>query len=113
CASCRCFVQAGDSIRRATVTGVQTCALPISSEQFNVNLIGPNSRLLTDTRSTGGTVQAAYRADVVRRPNVLLAGVEYVRSDVTRSEERRVGKEGRCETRERHGTERQKDQESA
>src|SRR5216117_16151 len=55
----------------------------LTSEQFNVNLIGPNSRLHTDTRSTGGTAQATYRADAFGRPNVLLAGVDYVRSDVT------------------------------
>src|SRR5881628_1249393 len=55
----------------------------LTSEQFNVNLLGSNSRLLTDTRSTGGTAQATYRADAFGRPNVLLAGVDYVRSDVT------------------------------
>ena len=54
----------------------------LTSEQFNVNLLGSNSRLLTDTRSTGGTAQATYRADAFGRPNVLLAGVDYVRSDV-------------------------------
>jgi iron complex outermembrane receptor protein len=55
----------------------------LRSEQFNVNFLGENTRHFTDTRSTGGTVQGTYRTDVLGRSNVLVAGVEYVRSDVT------------------------------
>ena len=67
----------------------------LHSEQFNVNFLGENTRLFTNTRSTGGTVQGTYRTDVLGRANVLVGGVDYVRSDVasrTRLEE--VGEPG-------------------
>jgi len=55
----------------------------LSTEQFNTNLITANSRLLNTTLSTGGRVQASYRATVARRDNMLILGAEYVRSRVT------------------------------
>ena len=55
----------------------------LSSEQFNVNLIDESSRLFTDSRSTGGTAQVAYRTEIFGLPDVLLGGVEYARTNVT------------------------------
>src|SRR5688572_31724887 len=69
------FFQAEDGIRDLTVTGVQTCALPISLEE------------------RGSEFQLILRQliDVaVRDPDV-----RNLRSEVRRSEERRVGKECR------------------
>jgi iron complex outermembrane receptor protein len=55
----------------------------LSVDQFNVNLAGPNTRLLNDTLSTGGRLQAIYKASVFGRDNALIAGAEYTRSYVT------------------------------
>src|SRR5690606_39743197 len=69
------FVQAGDGIRVFHVTGVQTCALPISAEfgtKYSVGLC------------TGSTVDSA--GEIV--PSGEPSGSGY-----SRSEERRVGKE--------------------
>src|SRR5215470_9807940 len=66
------FFQAEDGIRDATVTGVQTCALPISLRgEYRRPRAAPARRVLS-IRQPGGPV--------LRR---------------TRSEERRVGKECR------------------
>src|SRR5207245_7272366 len=67
------FFQAEDGIRDATVTGVQTCALPISYSL--VPLQHRHQRVRAD--ADGGQVSIARRLQ-------------------ERSEERRVGKEGRC-----------------
>src|SRR5207302_7369175 len=67
------FFQAEDGIRDFHVTGVQTCALPISSEQ--VRSTTTTSRRCRWRRGTG------------RRTTTLRSG--------SRSEERRVGKECR------------------
>src|SRR5450432_3572629 len=64
-----CFFQAEDVIRDLIVTGVQTCALPIS---------------------TG--VDHPFAVQYVDH---LVVGVEVVRRAIRRSEERRVGKECR------------------
>src|SRR5207245_8706520 len=74
----RFFFQAEDGIRDATVTGVQTCALPISESD-------------------------AYAPEHLSSPvgdffwvGVTFAGISY--NTEKRSEERRVGKEGRGPT---------------
>src|SRR5439155_10921051 len=76
------FFQAEDGIRDGHVTGVQTCALPIS---------------------TLSAVQAtiALTADSVARftkvpPRIAVAGLNPHAGEHGRSEERRVGKECRC-----------------
>src|SRR5688572_32825728 len=85
------FFQAEDGIRDLTVTGVQTCALPIypaalrTSHAFFPLVIGPagadgttvprSARVATLHASTEGLQDTAHRE---------------------RSEERRVGKECRC-----------------
>src|SRR5207237_7903786 len=73
------FFQAEDGIRDSSVTGVQTCALPI----FLESLLNPQSTL------TGkcSTASASFRTGVPGlRCNLILP----------RSEERRVGKEWKC-----------------
>src|SRR2546430_14285480 len=67
------FFQAEDGIRDLTVTGVQTCALPIS-------VVAPDA---------GGVERARFFAKKLDAP---LAIVDKRRVDVDRSEERRVGK---------------------
>src|SRR2546430_5247891 len=75
------FFQAEDGIRDLTVTGVQTCALPICSKQ----LTGDTASLSRDSRSNACNIRPDK--DVFR----LLASA-FRRA---RSEERRVGKECR------------------
>src|SRR5438270_1615919 len=69
------FFQAEDGIRDLTVTGVQTCALPISL----LSLRGSRSQ-----RSVSGARSRAARALAASAPRAM-----------GRSEERRVGKECR------------------
>src|SRR5207245_8700873 len=71
--TCFFFFQAEDGIRDATVTGVQTCALPISPGRLD--------------RDTGARAP---------HPCGHALGRLIVGEDVARSEERRVGKECRC-----------------
>src|SRR5207245_8033827 len=83
------FFQAEDGIRDATVTGVQTCALPISIPrpgEFGYNTWPANA-----WRTAGGAnCWAGMTVDAQR-------GVVYVPlGSASRSEERRVGKEGRA-----------------
>src|SRR5207245_7526478 len=92
------FFQAEDGIRDATVTGVQTCALPIfirrvrwvqSSEgEFAEQ---DESLIFTDVINRGIEL-AAQRQGF----NLLLSSVDVDDHDLSgrRSEERRVGKEG-------------------
>src|SRR5438270_8727883 len=79
------FFQAEDGIRDLTVTGVQTCALPICRPQ-------PRQRLRLDEAAPGGLRQRphARQADARRR-----CAHRPVRTRRGRSEERRVGKEWR------------------
>src|SRR5436305_7131591 len=75
------FFQAEDGIRDADVTGVQTCALPISRATTRA------SRERLHRRQPEALV-------VAREHERVRAGVDR-RELVVRSEERRVGKEGR------------------
>src|SRR5262249_59719373 len=96
--------QAEDGIRDWSVTGVQTCALPIS-RGTRVRYFGDYE--LRSILGKGG-MGAVYRARQVslNRPVALkmikagvLAGDDELRrfqNEAERSEERRVGKEGRC-----------------
>src|SRR5207245_7027496 len=88
------FFQAEDGIRAATVTGVQTCALPISAHSPALTgdvaplAPGPGPAQVGRLRSTPANGPAAAPGRVPRpRP---------------RSEERRVGKE--CRSRSSHGS---------
>src|SRR5438094_4099376 len=85
------FFQAEDGIRDRTVTGVQTCALPISGKLVAAN------KVLCYTVATEGGVRSEGKPmtseEVVRLAND--AQVRLVRFLYCRSEERRVGKECR------------------
>src|SRR5207249_6169129 len=78
------FFQAEDGIRDRNVTGVQTCALPISCR------VGPGRRWhrqSPDSNAREGSLPTSKRSRAARcRP----------RRREIRSEERRVGKECRC-----------------
>ncbi len=65
-----------------TVEG-NTFVRDLSVEQFNVNAAAENSRLLNHTRSVGGRIQASYDRSLFEHDNVLIAGAEYTRHDVT------------------------------
>src|SRR5260370_23580262 len=87
------FFQAEDGIRDSSVTGVQTCALPISHAKRRADaaaLVGP-------LPSQKRIHQTACRTGAISRFRPAFgAGVPYDRqTDERRSEERRVGKECR------------------
>src|SRR5256886_12408764 len=94
---CRFFLQAEDGIRVLTVTGVQTCALPISSalaRELGYLSAAEADRHTTVLQGLGlpvtaqfdpAAIEAAWTMDKKYR-----GGVRWVRS-----EERRVGKECR------------------
>src|SRR5207248_6099806 len=96
-------LQAEDGIRDRTVTGVQTCALPISPE-IGVNLAGAlaqsrDSRvLLIDADLRCGTVHELLRLNGGRGLVDFILDETLGLDDVVRqrSEERRVGKECRA-----------------
>lgn len=54
----------------------------LDSEQFNANLVGPNSRLINTTLSSGGTAQVRHAGPIAARHNVIIVGAEYTRSHV-------------------------------
>src|SRR5688572_31643261 len=82
------FFQAEDGIRDLTVTGVQTCALPISHKRATFN----QRELGADFHDFPSGLRSALR----QAPKVILVGEMRDRATVEiRSEERRVGKECR------------------
>src|SRR5205085_8147116 len=95
------FFQAEDGIRDLTVTGVQTCALPVSIRGAVTDVIVAcgNWSERRQREQTAATILAAliqasdgdYENEVITRTAVTLA--DALRAE--RSEERRVGKEGR------------------
>src|SRR5687768_17944777 len=89
------FFQAEDGIRDVAVTGVQTCVLPISLDDLDDGA-GDDPVLLLALldRAPGALVlRPLLRQD---QPALLVLLLEDQGLDVvTRSEERRVGKEGR------------------
>src|SRR2546430_7979763 len=86
--SCFCFFfQAEDGIRDLTVTGVQTCALPILKSSFNLPSTPKRTRRRARLRS-----YALLGEVFAPNPNVTR---EAKTAQKVRSEERRVGKECR------------------
>src|SRR5256886_3173186 len=88
------FFQAEDGIRDLTVTGVQTCALPISGtlHALAIHSTDALARGVGDVDDAASPLRAVQaigdeREDLVDRP--------VDRDAVRRSEERRVGKECR------------------
>src|SRR5439155_13425507 len=92
------FFQAEDGIRDGHVTGVQTCALPISGvsfaqlrwEHYHDQLVAARAKL------TPAQTDSAYHAGDVRLFQHILVSVPPSAASKVRSEERRVGKECRC-----------------
>src|SRR5256886_8133478 len=91
--SCCFFFQAEDGIRDLTVTGVQTCALPILNVQQRgrlqvLNALWKPRRIIAEANSIGQPLleRTGTRATACRR-------IHHDQSQ--RSEERRVGKECR------------------
>ena len=97
------FFQAEDGIRDTSVTGVQTCALPICSElnlsrlkELDIKFVHGDIRLSADLEPTMFDVDTII--DCSAEPSVLagFASPQYVlQTNLLRSEERRVGKECR------------------
>src|SRR5437667_2757988 len=88
------FFQAEDGIRDRDVTGVQTCALPISVRLLKAHPDVPE-RLAVVGFSFGGTVAALVAGRDSRIRAAVLAAAPAVAGPKFRSEERRVGKEWR------------------
>src|SRR2546430_8735300 len=87
------FFQAEDGIRDLTVTGVQTCALPISCAEPNQRVEGP---ACSCPSSEGSSARGPpERAGSFRRVSAAKATRTCVFRVRRRSEERRVGKECR------------------
>src|SRR5437773_6296811 len=87
------FFQAEDGIRDRDVTGVQTCALPISRLARSARV-----RAVVDRVRSARRLRPSHVRRIVSRlpPDVLAAPQpEYEQRDRGRSEERRVGKEWR------------------
>src|SRR5258706_7667887 len=87
------FFQAEDGIRDWSVTGVQTCALPISSRRRHTRLVSDwSSDVCSSDLEHTSELQSLTNLDAV----FCLRLVSDWSSDVcSRSEERRVGKECR------------------
>src|SRR5437879_13600887 len=91
------FFQAEDGIRDTSVTGVQTCALPISLPQGSVGFSIDGQRVVIVAEHLETDCQAAVTPETgpQRRP-------------LPRSEERRVGKECRAQGKSYHEKKQQK-----
>src|SRR5207245_6087345 len=89
CLDCFFFFQAEDGIRDATVTGVQTCALPISRPPGI-------SEFWRATASRTFTIGILYAARRLASTQTLMARFWPPSTVTNRSEERRVGKECRA-----------------
>src|SRR2546430_6027628 len=90
---CFFFFQAEDGIRDLTVTGVQTCALPISGS-YRAELACELRAIAAGGASVLGLRQEA-RARRQRAERVACVDDAHADDQPERSEERRVGKECR------------------
>src|SRR5438270_125085 len=97
--------EAEDGIRDLTVTGVQTCALPISSAGLCDGAVargrraGRDSRVCADEEEPAGHADSRYRqagGSRAARTSDVRGDHNAGAPDSFRSEERRVGKECRC-----------------
>src|SRR5699024_11524462 len=86
------FFQAEDGIRDRNVTGVQTCALPISDGG-----VGAVAAASGAPSGPGSEEEAEQGGHDRARPGQQQGGAQAFQDEFRdRSEERRVGKEGRC-----------------
>src|SRR5688572_32211037 len=93
------FFQAEDGIRDLTVTGVQTCALPISTRSCGCSITS-NATFSRCSRTRCSACLTRRRPTLRSAKGMPVAppkwnAVRGSRSSCPRSEERRVGKEGR------------------
>src|SRR5207245_8549290 len=94
------FFQAEDGIRDATVTGVQTCALPISLTYFDLaRQYGGGSLAQALGTVAARTLLIAFSSDWLYPPSASNEVEQALRAlgkpaEFHRSEERRVGKGG-------------------
>src|SRR5699024_11529935 len=95
--ACFFFFQAEDGIRDRNVTGVQTCALPIlqGTDQLIQDLIPPGALTARERLVLVSAlhVKAAWPSPLSSAPGTFTTAPGQQRE--VRSEERRVGKEGR------------------
>src|SRR5207249_7998004 len=95
------FFQAEDGIRDRNVTGVQTCALPISDLPVNYGGLDEEHSSLERARVVILPVPydrtASYMKGTARGPEAIVEASRFMElyDDEIRSEERRVGKEWR------------------
>src|SRR5690606_40474505 len=91
------FFQAEDGIRDFHVTGVQTCALPISHRAEGDRRGLQADRAGERLRSKRGATVSSTMADSSSPAPIssLTVGTGWFQNACSRSEERRVGKEGR------------------
>src|SRR5688500_20285462 len=80
------FLQAEDGIRDYKVTGVQTCALPIS--RLTGTLLPGGTLMLVTVAARPGILSASLRPALFKGTALTLTTAD------SRSEERRVGEEG-------------------
>src|SRR5699024_12146942 len=93
------FFQAEDGIRDRNVTGVQTCALPISAATSATAAVDEAIRLfvLLGWSEPVARQSIEHVCGVLARTGARHTTFENLRRDkYARSEERRVGKEWRC-----------------
>src|SRR5207237_6466913 len=89
------FFQAEDGIRDSSVTGVQTCALPISARRADAvgwlpRGIAATARLISSSAASASALEGFGAPCGGIRPERSWKAMS------SRSEERRVGKECRC-----------------
>src|SRR2546429_7290548 len=89
---CFFFFQAEDGIRDVAVTGVQTCALPIYALELGLRVIEERP-LGCERAPIGPALERGGPVGVLGRTRG--GAGEVLREVAHRSEERRVGKEGR------------------
>src|SRR5262249_60122180 len=87
------FFQAEDGIRDWSVTGVQTCALPISVAQSLVQAVDSVGFTVSDVDASVEFFSKVLSFEKVSETEVTGAEYEHLQGVFGRSEERRVGKE--------------------
>src|SRR5437867_8672544 len=97
------FFQAEDGIRDRTVTGVQTCALPISDAERLRHFQDFLLHLEVAERVAVRRALSRQRIEIARRSKFYGLHAELSRGATDRSEERRVGEEGRTRWGADHG----------
>src|SRR5207247_5104107 len=100
------FFQAEDGIRDPLVTGVQTCALPICQRMADRHISYPRwsrpIRLISAPRARVRQISSRASNAAISMPTIAEEPSPTGRQIPRRSEERRVGKEGKSSNRAEH-----------